>query len=372
MVSKLAKPEKTNATTKVALVLAFAGIVLLIAFIFGPDSEKHIPKASRQQISSEPQSIAAAVFRSVVLIEVKDRSGQPLSLASGFFVGKGLVATNTHVLRGGYAATMNSVGSKSKVDVSSIVGFDEGHDLAIMQVPDASPALNLSSIDPVVGERIYVVGNPQGLEGTFSDGLVSAKRDVSANLSVLQITAPISAGSSGGPVVNQRGEVVGIAVATLRDGQNLNFAIPSKYLAALLRQPSEPRALREVAVSAKRSAMEELGRPSATGVSGRDIVWDDEYGQDGDFTFSIVNSTRDAIRNVRCVVIFYGKDGKPIDLAAGKFSGTIPPGLARRTRASVDPSTIVLTTPHDYIGVKFLRSPKTKTDIRVLDFDVAN
>ena len=70
-------------------------------------------------------------------------------------------------------------------------------------------------------------GNPQGLEGTFSQGIVSSIRVLGAD-KILQITAPISPGSSGGPVLNEKGQVIGVSVATFRGGQNLNFAIPSK------------------------------------------------------------------------------------------------------------------------------------------------
>jgi hypothetical protein len=84
-----------------------------------------------------------------------------------------------------------------------------------------------------VGDPVYAVGNPQGLEGTFSQGIISSIRDAGLD-KLLQITAPISLGSSGGPVLNSKGEVIGVSVATFKAGQNLNFAIPSNYLKALL------------------------------------------------------------------------------------------------------------------------------------------
>jgi S1-C subfamily serine protease len=80
---------------------------------------------------------------------------------------------------------------------------------------------------------VFVVGNPRGLEGTFSQGMVSSIRGLDSG-TLLQITAPISAGSSGGPVLDVLGNVIGVAVATIREGQNLNFAVPTNYLAALV------------------------------------------------------------------------------------------------------------------------------------------
>ena len=84
-----------------------------------------------------------------------------------------------------------------------------------------------------IGEKVYVAGNPKGLEGTFSDGIIS-RISTQGNRKRLQMTAPISPGSSGGPVLNSKGEVIGVAFMTLRGGQNLNFAIPSKYVKTLL------------------------------------------------------------------------------------------------------------------------------------------
>ena len=88
-----------------------------------------------------------------------------------------------------------------------------------------------------VGETVYAVGNPRGLEGTFSQGIISSIRPVGID-KLIQITAPLSPGSSGGPVLNRKGEVIGVSVLTIRDGQNLNFAIPSIHLSALLAKPA--------------------------------------------------------------------------------------------------------------------------------------
>ena len=84
-----------------------------------------------------------------------------------------------------------------------------------------------------VGETVYAVGNPRGLEGTFSDGIISSIRLRDGD-KLIQITAPISRGSSGGPVLNQKGEAIGVSVLSVINGQNLNFAIPSNYLKSLL------------------------------------------------------------------------------------------------------------------------------------------
>lgn len=115
--------------------------------------------------------------------------------------------------------------------------MDSRQDLALIKVSDVgSPSLPLGNSDKVqIGESVYVAGNPIGfLEGTFSDGIISGVREFWVGSKRIQITAPISKGSSGGPMLNRKGEVIGVAVSFITEGQNLNFAIPSNYLSELL------------------------------------------------------------------------------------------------------------------------------------------
>jgi S1-C subfamily serine protease len=180
------------------------------------------------------QEIAKRAFASTVLLVLEDANGQPVSLGSGFFVRDSEIASNLHVIAGAARGYAKLVGQKPKYDIEGITAADAERDLVILRVPGArAPALNLASSNAVqVGETVYAVGNPHGLEGTFSQGIVSSMREVGPDR-LLQITAPISPGSSGGPVLNGKGEVIGVSVATFRGGQNLNFAIPADYLRTL-------------------------------------------------------------------------------------------------------------------------------------------
>ena len=113
-------------------------------------------------------------------------------------------------------------------------------DLALIGVSNTKvPSLSLgSSRKLTVGQKLYAIGNPQGLEGTFSEGIVSSIREV-GNDYFIQMTTPISPGSSGGPVLDERGLVVGVSVATFQNGQNLNFAVPVTYLNQLVESSVE-------------------------------------------------------------------------------------------------------------------------------------
>ena len=194
------------------------------------------------QTPQTPQQIAKNALAATVLIVMEDTKGQPLSTGSGFFVARGIIATNLHVVEGVFNGYVKRVGMDKTYRIEGIVAMDSLQDLALIRVSDVnSSVLSLSSSDTVqVGESVYVAGNPIGfLEGTFSNGIVSGVREFRVGSERIQITAPISKGSSGGPVINNKGEVIGVAVSTITAGQNLNFAIPSSYLIELLNKVTE-------------------------------------------------------------------------------------------------------------------------------------
>lgn len=210
-----------------------------------------VGSASGLTQSFTPAEIAAKARPAVVLVKAK-ASGQEIAQGSGFIVdGSGLLVTNLHVVEGADAISVQFA-SGEVYDNIYFVSSDRRKDIAILKVPATGLSFLRFGDDQAisVGDRIYVMGNPLGLEGTFSDGLVSAKR-IDDGVAYLQISAPVSSGSSGGPVLNSRGEAIGIATAVMRDGQNLNMAVVTRYAQGLLSMNERPRTLRE--------AREELG-----------------------------------------------------------------------------------------------------------------
>lgn len=177
------------------------------------------------------------------MLIMADEHGRATTLGSGFFVAEGVVATNVHVIEDAAKGYVRFCGQKRRYRVEKVVGVDEAHDLALLKISGAhARRLPLGdSARVTVGDEVYAVGNPEGFDGTFSNGIVSGIRRERSD-TLIQITAPISHGSSGGPVLNARGEVIGIAVACVEDGQNLNFAIPSACLAKLLKASDLPPA----------------------------------------------------------------------------------------------------------------------------------
>jgi len=314
------------------------------------------------------QEIAKSAFRSTVLLVMEDANGQPLSLGSGFFVRDGEIASNLHVVEGAGRGYAKLVGERTKYDIEGTTAVDPARDLVVLKISTGrSKALPLGNSDAVqVGESVYAVGNPQGLEGTFSQGIVSSIREVGTD-KLLQITAPISPGSSGGPVLNAKGEVIGVSVATFRGGQNLNFAIPSSYLKALLAKagPTKPLAQAKP-VKAQPSILADLGGRSSEGVVGGQLTWRYTSLQSGNYALSLRNQLRENVKNVYCLVIFYDAQGNPIDVDVVRYDGLILAGLAKRVTSEVDGSVQRLTTPEGSM------SPRTKVEFRILDFEIVN
>jgi YD repeat-containing protein len=177
------------------------------------------------------RELVAQVRKSLVVVLTQDHEGNAIAQGSGFFFKAGLIATNLHVLKRASQGYVKSLSDGVSYKISSVVGFDLRHDTCVLKLSEAGGTpLPLSTADVAVGDDILVAGNPEGLEASFSKGIVSGIRPGSG---LIQMDAAISPGSSGGPVVNQRGEVVGLAVSSLVEGQNLNFAVPVRYLREL-------------------------------------------------------------------------------------------------------------------------------------------
>ena len=203
------------------------------------------PQSSLVPKQKTPQQVAEDALAATVLVVMEDANGQTLSTGSGFFVAHNLIATNLHVVKGALSGYVKRVGMDTTYRIEGIVAMDSSQDLVLIRSSDVVGAsvLPLGSSGKVqIGESVYVAGNPMTfLEGTFSNGIVSGVREFRVGSKRIQITAPISEGSSGGPVLSGKGEVIGVAVSTIAAGQNLNFAIPSNYLSELLNKVSGQR-----------------------------------------------------------------------------------------------------------------------------------
>ena len=307
-----------------------------------------------------PQEIADAALPSTVLLEMKDANGQRHGSGSGFFVGEGEIVTNFHVVERAEEGAAKLFGQNEWYEIEGYTALNVDNDLIILKIKDPdetiidTPALSLGNIGNVrTGDPIYAVGNPAGLEGTISDGIISGIRHPNPSqdqrYTRLQITAPISPGSSGGAVLNTKGEVIGVSVTGVSSlkpiplqnpqdaqyinvAQNLNFAIPSHHLEELLRQ----RYKADRAIPLREAKLERV-----TFINKLRWVGSASY------TFPLENRSSKDVKNVHCVVIFKDKEGDVVERDTVVFPWLIP---ARTSKivirlADCDTTDLDLLTP---------------------------
>jgi len=190
---------------------------------------------------SLPQLIKR-ILPAVVTVVGFNARGKPIRIGSGFFIDReGHLITNLHVVNGVARAEVK-LPNGGLYPLTALVAEDKQADLVKLKVvlPAGAPHfLTVSAARPEVGEHVVVLGSPLGLEQTVSEGMVSAIRTIRGRGEFLQISAPISPGSSGGPVVNMQGQVIGVATFQIR-GQNINFAVPGNRVLALKDGPPRP------------------------------------------------------------------------------------------------------------------------------------
>ena len=226
-------------------------VVATTQLVRAQDSSPDQSKIDASRVTEQPQvlpngaapaqeSLPALVRRvkpSVVSVLTYDAKGEPLISGTGFFIRAGQVITNMHVIRGAHRVEIHTLDGKGRTyPVAGALATDEEADLALLSVDlpaERSRPLTFASSLPDEGEQIFVIGNPLRLEGSVSEGIVSAVREVPDLGHIIQITAPVSHGNSGSPLLNMRGQVVGIVTVKVTNGQNINLALGMARISSL-------------------------------------------------------------------------------------------------------------------------------------------
>jgi V8-like Glu-specific endopeptidase len=236
--------------------MKYMAVVLLLVAAMSAQNAPSTNKGARLDIPA----ISREAHGAVVSIVVSDKNGHPVAQGSGFLISKdGQVVTNYHVIKNGSSALVK-LPNGTFFAVDGVLASDKNRDLAIIKAHGVDfHTLTLGDSDRLeVGEEVVAIGNPLSLESTVSNGIVSAIPTVEdEGGKFLQITAPISPGSSGGPLFNMSGKVVGITTSHLVGGQNLNFAIPIDDVKSLTLVPrlAEARAFPDEAEDEKPTAV---------------------------------------------------------------------------------------------------------------------
>ncbi|MBI1791326.1 MAG: trypsin-like peptidase domain-containing protein [Acidobacteria bacterium] len=221
------------------------------------------------QSSLNSAEIVAKVSPGVVLIKGEASTGTVLG--SGVIISRdGKIATNLHVIRDLKSAGVQ-IASGEIYDAVSVVAFDDRKDLAIVKIAGFDlPVVELgNSNDVKSGEPVVAIGSPRGLQGTVTTGVVSAIRDEpsGAGFKVIQTDAAVNPGNSGGPLLNARGQAIGIVTAKLRGSEGLNFVVPINYLRGMLENVQKPLSLDELRASLAAT------RPDVFKSSGYPSLW---------------------------------------------------------------------------------------------------
>ena len=321
--------------------------------------------------SQNAKEIAKKCMASTVSLVMEDNYKQPLSLGSGFIVDNGKIITNLHVINDAKYGYVTISGESKKHKIEGYFAIDKINDLVLLSVPTLSgKSIEINRNNPEIGEKIYAIGNPKGLSGTISEGIISGIRNFK-NEELIQITAPISPGSSGGPVINNSGKLIGVSVGTLDAGQNLNFAIPTKYVSKLIQKPKTQITQLNIKSIAKKNSQNNIGKDIKKGVEIINIEWEMkdyvkglEYHLEG---FSIKNNLPYEIADVKLIFILRNDQGEPIDVFEYTLYNSmynIKPFLAK----------YVDTGPATSISINSYRAGRRKKgeklEIRILDFSI--
>ena len=217
-------------------------VVSLFAFLQIAQGQSSVTETKSLEKTSTAESLPELVRRvkpSVVSVLTYDAKGEPLISGTGFFIRPGEVVTNMHVIKNAHRVEIHTLEGKGRTyPVSGALAVDDEADLALLRVElpaDRSKPLSLTPSAPDEGEPVFLIGNPLRLEGSVSDGIVSAIREVPDLGRIIQITAPVSHGNSGSPLFNMRGQVIGIVTVKVTNGQNINLALGVPRIAALAR-----------------------------------------------------------------------------------------------------------------------------------------
>lgn len=178
-------------------------------------------------LALSPQAVFSKVSGSVCIVFTNDKD-KPKHFGSAVCIANNIVITNFHVVKG---ATEIAITKGNSIARAKVVASEEDTDIVVLSSEGlaASPIGVRSANSVVVGERVFAIGCPSGLEMTISEGLVSGLRGTD-DFKIIQTSAPISKGSSGGGLFDENGELIGLTTFFLSEGQNLNFAIPASYL----------------------------------------------------------------------------------------------------------------------------------------------
>ena len=202
-------------------------LLITILLIFSCCQSNKDNKETNDNVVLSAKEIYKKAVDATVTVETEN------SIGSGFFIDSNVVVTNFHVIKGAKQAFIKTNNSSVKYEVLGHLGIDEINDLVLLQINyNSTSKLSIRESESEVGMKVFTIGSPVGLNKTISEGILSAKRSINS-ISYLQITAPISHGSSGSPLLDDNCKLIGVAVSGIETAENIGFCIPVMLLKQL-------------------------------------------------------------------------------------------------------------------------------------------
>lgn len=345
-----------NLNGKIFVLILLSSILLFSCSEKNKDGEENKSKNDSKVLSvSQIYDISK---NSIVVITSNDYSNTPFKMGSGFYFRDNLIATNFHVIDGAHFFKIKNIGKQNEFSNVRVKSYSKELDIAVLEVQEKSEPLKLVVNSRFkIGQPIIAIGNPNGLEGTVSTGIISGIRDFDT-YSTLQITAPISTGSSGGPVFNEVGEVIGLATSTLEHSQNINFAITLDTLLELENKKMlwEPKKVKIISDQKSNSNLY--------------LTYYDKSGPEFEESFSIKNDNDLHVTNIVVVFIYKSMGNDIIDYKILELNEIIPAKLAKIfTVESFDQNQKFVFFQNKDWDKPYYKS--FKYDFRVLSYEVS-
>ncbi len=295
----------------------------------------------------------------VVLIVSYDENNVPLSMGTGFYYKDNLIATNYHIIRGALSFYVKNIGSNKRFEACKVKSYSEKWDIALIEVDKKiRPLPSLKDGKQKIGDKVVVIGNPRGLEGSVSAGIISGIRGM-GGFEVYQITASVSPGSSGGPVLNMSGYIIGITSFSIYGSQNLNFAVPVSFIEKLAKKEMKWEPAKNADIKPKRDN------------AGIKMVLFKKLWNSGKESFSLKNTTQNTVKNIKAALLYKTMDGEVFNYRMVSLPDMLPPGFAKmKTDESFDQNSEFVYYK-DTSSLSF-NCEKFDVELRVLSYDIAD
>ncbi len=303
---------------------------------------------------------------STVLLLMYDENNQALPLGNGFVIEGNRIATSFHVIENSASGLVVLNDKSPRYKITGIIEKDERMDIAILAVEelDIQPVKLANNLSFACGDKVRVISNPSGLKSKVSPGIINGVVDLKSsklNLkkdTMIQITSFVTPRCNGGPVINDAGDVIGVAVTIIKTGMTFSFIVPVTYLNELmLRKPKGYLSFNKSKRSRSSNLDKDWSNYLREAVVGTTFKFDSNPNS-GFYTFSVRNNLVYPVKNIKCLIIFYNSNQLPIESEIISIDEVIGPKMAKRLEK------------HGRMRRAEVRDLTHWTEIRILNFEI--